>query len=184
MLSWNDRSRSGIWVAVGIAAAFIGGVLVSGFWPNVPIHAVATDRTEGFAMATGYCDESVEGVYFLDFLTGDLCALVVSKQNGHFNAFYTYNVTGDLGVAPGRTPRYVLTTGSADLRRTGGKQSNLSRSLVYVAELNSGKVAAYAIPWSASVWNAGQMVRGQFTLLDVGRFRGAGAGVSAPSKSE
>ena len=183
MQSSNGSSGSGIRVAVGLGAAFVVGLLVAGIWPNVPLHAVATDRSDGFAMATGQCDEQVEAVYFLDFLTGDLSAAVVSKQTGRFNAFYTYNVTGDLGVGPGRAPRYALTTGEADLRRSGGKTQSLSRALVYVAELNSGKVAAYAIPWSSSAWNAGQTLRGQFTLLDVGRFRTPGGG-PAHGKSE
>jgi hypothetical protein len=178
----NGSSRSGIHIALAIIAAFFFGVLAANYWPNVPLHAVATDRNEGFAMATGYCDEQVEAVYFLDFLTGDLSAAVVSKQTGRFNAFYTYNVVGDLSANPGKAPRYLLTTGSADLRRSGGKAASLSRSLVYVAELNSGKVAAYAIPWSSSAWNAGQSLRGQFTLLDVGRFRGAGAATSGKSE--
>ena len=175
-------SRFGIAIAAAIIVAFVFGLLAAGYWPNVPIHAVATDRSDGFAMATGYCDDQVEAVYFLDFLSGDLGAAVVSKQTGRFNAFYTYNVVGDLAVNPGRAPRYLLTTGSADLRRSGGKANSLSRSLVYVSELNSGKVAAYAIPWSSSAWNAGQSLRGQFTLLDVGRFRSAGA--AAAGKSE
>jgi hypothetical protein len=174
--------RFGILIAAGIAAAFIVGLLSADCWPSVPVHAVATDRTDNFAMATGYCDEQVEAVYFLDFLTGDLSAAVVSKQTGRFNAFYTYNVTGDLGVAPGRAPRYLLTTGTADLRRSGGKTQSLSRALVYVAELNSGKVAAYAIPWSSSAWNAGQTLRGQFTLLDVGRFRNPGGAPAGKSE--
>ena len=161
----------GFGLAIGMLFAF----MFAGCWPSAPLHAVATDRTDGFAIATGYCDESVEAVYFLDFLTGDLSAAVVSKQNGHFNAFYTHNVVADLGINPARPPRFLLTTGTVDLRRTGGKTSALSRSLVYVAELQSGNVAAYAIPWSSSAWNAGQTLRGQFTLLDVGRFRTAGA---------
>jgi hypothetical protein len=175
MGSRNDTLRAGAGIAIIVIAAFAVGLLVAGHVPNVPLHAVATDRTENFAMATGYCDDSVEAVYFLDFLTGELSGAVVSKQTGRFNAFYTYNVSGDLGVAPGRTPRYLLTTGTADLRRSGGKTQTLSRSLVYVSELSSGKVAAYAIPWSSSAWNAGQTLRGQFTLLDVGRFRGTSA---------
>jgi hypothetical protein len=182
MQTSTGSSRSGIHIAAAIAAAFIFGVLAAGYWPNVPIHAVATDRCDGFAMATGYCDEQVEAVYFLDFLTGDLSAAVVSKQTGRFNAFYTYNVAGDLAVNPGRAPRYLMTTGNADLRRSGGKATSLSRSLVYVSELNSGKVAAYAIPWSSSAWNAGQSLRGQFTLLDVGRFRSAGAATGGKSE--
>ena len=135
---------------------------------------MSTDRRDGFAIATGYCDESVEAVYFLDFVTGELSAAVVSKQNGRFNAYYTHNVFADLGVNPAKPPRFLLTTGTVDMRRSGGKTNALSRSLVYVAELQSGKVAAYAIPWSSSAWNAGQTLRGQFTLLDVGRFRRAG----------
>ncbi len=172
-------SRLGVGLVTGLGIGLVIGMLFAlmfaGCWPNVPLHAVATDRTDGFAIATGCCDDSVEAVYFLDFLTGDLSAAVVSKQNGHFNAFYTHNVVADLGLNPARPPRFLLTTGTADLRRTGGKTTTLSKSLVYVAELQCGKVAAYAIPWSSSAWNAGQTLRGQFTLLDVGRFRGAGS---------
>jgi hypothetical protein len=167
--------RLGVGLLTGLGIGLVIGMLFAGYWPNVPIHAVATDRTEGFAIATGYCDESVEAVYFLDFLTGDLSAAVVSKQNGRFNAFYTHNVVADMHLNPSRPPRFLLTTGTVDLRRSGVKNNALSRSLVYVAELQCGKVAAYAIPWSSSAWNAGQTLRGQFTLLDVGRFRTAGA---------
>ncbi len=162
-------------LGIGLAIGMLFALVFAGYWPNVPMHAVATDRTEGFAVATGYCDESVEAVYFLDFATGDLSAAVVSKQTGRFNAFYTRNILADLKINPARPPRFLLTTGNADLRRTGGKTAQLSRSLAYVAELQSGNVAAYAIPWSSSDWNAGQTMRGQFTLLDVGRFRGAGS---------
>ena len=167
--------RLGVGLATGLGIGLGIGMWFAGYWPNVPLHAVATDRTEGFAMATGSCDESVEAVYFLDFLTGNLSAAVVSKQNGRFNAFYTHNVLADLGVNPARAPRFLMTTGTVDLLRSGGKTNNLSRSLVYVAELQSGKVAAYAIPWSSSAWNAGQTLRGQFALLDVGTFRNVGS---------
>jgi hypothetical protein len=167
--------RLGVGLVIGLGIGLVIGMLFAGYWPNVPLHAVATDRTDGFAIATGYCDESVEAVYFLDFLTGDLSAAVVSKQNGQFNAFYTHNVVADLGINPGKAPRFLLTTGTVDLRRTGGKTTSLSRSLVYVAELQCGKVAAYAIPWSSSAWNAGQTLRGQITLLSTGRFRNAGS---------
>jgi hypothetical protein len=172
-------SRLGLGLVTGLGIGLVIGTLIAGCWPNVPLHAVATDRTDGFAIATGYCDESVEAVYFLDFLSGELSAAVVSKQNGHFNAFYTHNVVADLGINPAKPPRFLLTTGTVDLRRSGGKTNTLSRSLVYVAELQCGQVAAYAIPWSSSAWNAGQRLGGQFTLLDVGRFRGAGPATAA-----
>jgi len=166
-------SRLGVGLTAGLGIGLVIGILFADYWPNVPLHAVATDRTDGFAIATGYCDESVEAIYFLDFLTGNLSAAVVSKQDGHFNAFFTHNVVADLGVNPAKPPRFLLTTGTVDMRRSGGKINALSRSLVYVAELQSGKVAAYAIPWSSTAWNAGQTLRGPFTLLDVGTFRNA-----------
>ena len=173
-------SRLGVGAA-GLGIVLMLAMLLTGRWPNMPLQAVATDRSDGFAMATGYCDDSVEAVYFLDFLTGDLSAAVVSKQTGRFNAFYTHNVMGDLDVNLTKPPRFLLTTGMVDLRSTGGKTNTLSRSLVYVAELQSGRVAAYAIPWSSSAWNSGQTLRGQFTLLDVGRFRSAGSPLAAPT---
>ena len=160
----------GLLAGLGIGLVF--GLLFAGYWPDVPVHAVATDRTDGFAIATGYCDESVEAVYFLDFLTGNLGAAVLSKQSGKFNAIYTHNVNGDLGVEPSKNPRFLMTTGQADLRRTGGKGASPSRSILYVAEATTGRVAAYAIPWSSSAWVSGQQLGGGFLLLDVGRFRG------------
>ena len=169
-------SRLGVGLLTGLGTGLVMGMLFAGLWPSVPLHAVATDRCDRFAVATGYCDESVEAVYFLDFLTGDLSAAVVSKQNGHFNAFYTHNVAADLHINPAnKPPQFLLTTGAADLRRTGGKTNALSHSLLYVAELQSGNVAAYAIPWSSSAWNAGQRLGGEFTLLDVGHFRNVGS---------
>ena len=63
---------------------------------------------------------SVEAVYFLDFLTGDLRAAALSKQTGKFHAFYQYNVNNDLGVDASKSPRYMMVTGVADLRRTAG----------------------------------------------------------------
>jgi hypothetical protein len=171
--------RLGAGLMTGLGIGLVIGMLFAGYWPNVPLHAVATDHTDGFAIATGYCDESVEAVYFLDFATGNLSAAVVSKQNGHFNAFYTHNVIADLGINPAKPPRFLLTTGAVDLRRPGGQTTTLSRSLAYVAELQSGKVAAYAIPWSTSAWNAGQTLRGQFTLMDVGYFRSAASAAAA-----
>ena len=162
------------WI-LGLLTGITTSLVVGGYWPHVPLHAVSTDRVESMAIATGYCDESIEAVYFLDFLTGDLSATVVAKQTGKFNAFYTRNVNADLGVNAGRNPRYILTTGTADLRHTSGRASSPSRSLLYVAEVTSGKVAAYAVPWSSSAWTAGQRASGELMLMDVVRFRSTGA---------
>jgi hypothetical protein len=151
------------------------GLLLGGLWPNTPLHAVATDHSENFAIATGYCDEDIEAVWSLDFLTGDLRAVALSKQTGTFNAFFARNILADLGIDPGRNPRFLIATGRADLRRTGGARQFPSRSILYVAEVSTGVVGAYYIPWSSTGWVAGQRLSDQIYFLDKTLLRSAAA---------
>jgi hypothetical protein len=139
----------------------------------LPAHAVATDRFENFAIATGPMDNDIEAVFFLDFLTGDLKAAVLSAQFGRFNAFYERNILTDLGVDPSRNPRYLMVTGMANLRRGLGNQARPGLSVVYVAELTSGKIAAYGVPWTPQFHNAGVPVQGTLVPLDIAQFRNA-----------
>ncbi len=157
------------WLAIGL----IVGLLVGSLCPHTPLHATATDRFENFAIATGAVDEGVEALYFLDFLTGELKAAVLSKQRPPcFNAFYQRNVSQDMGVNPGSNPRYLMVTGMADIRR-GASQMSPSSAVVYVAEITSGQVAAYAVPWNAERHASGQIFRGEIIPLDKTRFRTA-----------
>jgi hypothetical protein len=142
-----------VWLGIGL----VGGLILCGVWPQTPLHAVATDRAETFAMATGFVDEGIEAVYFLDFLTGDLNAVVLGRQGNRFVALYRHNVVADLGVDPSKNPKYLMVTGTADMRRYTGRVQ-LSPSLVYVAEVTTGNVAAYAIPWERSVYTAGGVI--------------------------
>ena len=76
-MSWNFRKTSAlVWLGLGLLA----GLLVAGFWPSVPLHAVATDKIETFSMATGPVEPEYEAVYFLDHLTGDLHAYVIGRS--------------------------------------------------------------------------------------------------------
>ncbi len=133
-------------------------------------HASATDRYENFAIATGQLDEDLEAVYFLDFLTGDLKAAALSLQTGKFNSFYEYNVLKDLDVDSSKNPRYLMVTGEVNLRRQGG-QLEPSGSVIYVAELTSGKVAAYMTPFLKQTINSGKPFQGEMIALDVRQFR-------------
>ena len=158
-----------LWIAIGLVV----GMSVGGFWPHSPLHATATDRYETFAMATGFVDDGIEAVYFLDFLTGDLRAAVLSKQMPmQFNAFFQRNILTDLGVDPSKNPRYLMVTGMSDVPR-GGSQTRLSSSVVYVAEITTGQVAAYAIPWNSARHSAGQISSGVLMPVATTRFRTA-----------
>ena len=60
----------------------------------------------------GVIDEQVEGVYMLDFLTGDLQCLVLNPRTGTFNGQFAINVIKVLGVDQQKKPRYLMVTGS------------------------------------------------------------------------
>lgn len=158
------------------AAMLVAGLVVGGFvgllLSQSTIDAVATDRQDNFAMATGPMDFDLEALFFLDFLTGNLKAAVLSTSSGKFTSLYETNVMNDLRVDPTKNPKYLLVTGLANLRRAGG-QIQPGNSVVYVADVTSGRVAAYAIPWSPQQATAGAPFRGQLLLLDVLQFRTA-----------
>ena len=164
-----------------VAFGLTGGLIVGGLWPRTPLHAVATDRIDTFGMATGSVDNDVEALYFLDFLTGELNAVVLGKNPGSWTGYYAANVAADLGVDPQKNPKYMMVTGVAYLRRAGGSRLQPSSSICYVAEVTSGKVAAYSVPWSPSMYAAGQVQKCPLVLVGVTRFRaslGVGPGTT------
>jgi hypothetical protein len=144
-----NRLMSGraAWVGLGVLV----GMVIGGFLPHAPLHAVATDRAESFAMATGMLDQGVEAVYTLDFLTGDLGAAVLNPQTKTFTATYKRNILQDLKVQAGNNPKFMMVTGQADLRTQG--QLQFGASVVYVAELGSGMMGVYALPFNPAMLN-------------------------------
>jgi hypothetical protein len=159
---------------LGLVIGLLLGMIIGGLWPEAPLHATATDRTENYAMATGYVDEGVEAVYFLDFLTGTLRAAVLSNTNARFQAHYAGNINADIasvvqmsnnnlsqtnaqrrraGLPPlpqlqmPQSPNYLMVTGAIDMRRTGAMRTQYPLSALYVAETNTGIVLTYLIPW-------------------------------------
>ena len=142
-------------------------------WPNVSqLMASASESSEGFSMATGLVDDDVEGLFILDHLTGDLRGLLINVRTGKFSSFYQHNVIEDLGTAKIKNPKYILLTGHASFRDgIGAPRSRLSRSAIYVAELDSGVVAAYAVPWMPGDQQFGRSRKGTFVALDRAKFR-------------
>jgi hypothetical protein len=166
----HDRSgRRALWLAIGV----LGGLAASAIWPQAPLHAVATDRYENFAIATGPLDGDVEAVYIFDFLTGDLMGAALSTQTYRFNAYYRRNILDDLGIDQSTNPRYLMVTGMAELRRGGGQRARPGLSVIYIAELTTGQIAVYGVRWSPEMHNRGQTSTDEFVLLDVQQFRTA-----------
>jgi hypothetical protein len=183
---------------IPLALGAIGGVLLCGVWPSAPLHAVATDHAENFALATGFVAEGLEAVFLLDFQTGTLRGSVISCMAPGFQASYQVNVLGDLSTAvteinsrigkenvlrkkqggPPRpaievpqSPHFMLVTGMGDIRRGGG-QAQPGRSLVYVAEKNTGVVLAYALQWLPQYHNTDRPYNGKLVLWAADQFAG------------
>jgi len=160
---WHSRTT---WLAVGL----IAGLTVGGMWPHSPVHAVATDRHDNFAICTGEVEEGLEALFVLDFLTGEIKAGVISPQTGKFNNLYAHNIIRDLGVDATQGPRYLMVTGKAQIQARGAGMNRGTSSVLYVAELSTGKIAAYTLPWAGNTV-AGGVVGAPFMLLDVKQFR-------------
>ncbi len=158
-------------LALGLAIGLVVGLNMKGLWPNVPLHATATDGYENFSIATGLVDNEVEGLYFLDYLTGDLVGAVINPRTGKFNARFTYNISRDF-TGSGRNAKYLMVTGLVNMPRArAGFQP--AQSVVYIADTTSGQVGAYIMPWNSSMQAAGKPQDGTFQALDLKQFRSA-----------
>ena len=169
-----SRSRWGT-LAVGLAIGVIAGLNLQGLWPSMPLHASATHGQDNFAICTGFVDEDIEAIYFLDFLTGDMKAAVLAlrgPRSGKFNAAFEYNILQDFNAGEDKSPKYLMVTGEANLPR-GRANFQFARSVVYVAEATTGQIACYTIPWNSTAQAAGQPFRAQFVPLDKLQFRTA-----------
>ena len=124
------------------------------FGSNVPlsVFASASSESDGVVIATGAFSSGVEAVYYLDSQSANLSAAVISRSTPSFQKSFTRNLRKDLvdatrqfGISVPATPKFLMTTGESDVRNVGAV-SNLSRSFIYIAEINTGIVLTYALP--------------------------------------
>jgi hypothetical protein len=127
------------------------------------LHASTAQRNSTMAVATGMISEDIEGIFFLDFLTGDLQCWVYYPRTGLFGAKYAVNVTAQL--PGGKNPEYLLVTG-ASIPSHASNNARSANCLAYVVDVHSGAFAAYGVPWNISAEKSGQPQ--QAPLLPVG----------------
>jgi len=139
-------------------------------FPETLLHATASHSGETLALATGQIDSDIEGLFVLDFLTGDLQCWVIYPRLGKIGAQYKHNVINDLGVQQGKKPSYVMVTGGAEIIR-GASANTPAMCILYVADSNTGNVAAYTLLWNRNLHRAGAPQGGGFTLLATGKAR-------------
>ena len=100
-------------------------------------------------MCTGEVDVGIEAVYVLDVVTGELKGGVLNIRTGKFMTAYSYSdVAKDLHADGVKNPKYLMVTGEAQTTQGFGANGRIGRSVLYIAEVNSGWVACYAAPWT------------------------------------
>ena len=148
-------------VAIGLA---IGGALAAGVtfgrWnsqtagipgaSDLRLKAMAAYGNDNFAVATGVIDNDVEGLYTLDFLTGDLQCFVINPRTGVQGGWFKTNVSKDLSPEGSKKPSFLLVTGTIQVQGATGNQRPAG-SLCYVVDGNTGNAAAYTFPWGKSI---------------------------------
>jgi hypothetical protein len=133
------------------------------------LNATSTHGADTMAIATGRIDDN-EGLFVLDFLTGELSCFVVNNRTGTFTSGFKTNVLQALGIAPGKKPKYLMVTGGADLPRGVGR-NRMAGSIVYVVDSNTGNFAGWAIPYDGNASASGSPQIGQMQYLDAGKAR-------------
>lgn len=176
----NGESRlSGFISGIAIGGFCCAVAVATGYWlgrdpskvPTLPLPLAAStaDSSDSMAIATGPVSDDVEGVFFIDFNTGDLQCLVYYPRNQAFGARYYTNVRAQLGTS-GKNSKYLIATGYVGGRSVsgGGRPGN---SLVYVTDVNTGLFAAYAVPWDNTALAGGRPQAGPLVFVGGGPIR-------------
>jgi hypothetical protein len=79
-------------------------------------------------------------------------------------------VLKDFDGAIGKNPKFQIVTGAVDFPRGRGN-TQLGRSVLYVAEATTGQVTVYGIPWNAAAAGSGNPQSGALVALDSKPFR-------------
>lgn len=163
-------NSKGLCLGLGIVLGLIGGA----FLPHAPLHAVAVDRSGDLVMASGLVADDLEGVFFLDSLTGELKGIVINPmvQPPTVGVTYSRNVVADMQIDVAKAPKFVMVTGLMPLRPLGGT-NQFASSVVYVAEVTSGKMACYGMNFNRGQFNNMRGAAGEFLLFQSGQFRQA-----------
>ncbi|MGI6401305.1 MAG: hypothetical protein ACOX0A_04225 [Thermoguttaceae bacterium] len=156
---------------------------------SLPVYATASSESDGVIVATGGYSGNVEAMYYLDSQSCRLSAGLISRTAPALQKSFTRNLKNDLADAAEQlkvsvpvSPKFLMVTGEADIRNVGAV-ANMSRSLVYVAEINSGIVFVYALPGVNDrdlVVSNGEIILWTFARLNDGLQASGGTNFTQP----
>lgn len=139
----TEQKMRWTWLCMGIVV----GLGIATLWPHEPAFATMGDRDQQFTMSTAQIEllNPLEGVFVTDLVSGTLRGAVINRQFGKFNVFYYRDLNKDFQVQADRQPRYAVVNGQVQIASRAGVQ--FGASVIYVAELISGKLIAYGFPY-------------------------------------
>lgn len=157
---------------IGLAIGVVAGILIerptspyAGLPFEIPVHAAAAYSQDNYLIATGPVDAGLEGLFFLDALTGELKCAILNERTHEFMALYNRKVLPDFGKDV-KNPRFMMVTGQANVNETsGGGSSRFADSVIYVVEVTSGQVGCYAFQIPANLKSSSQKFSGEMLGL-------------------
>ena len=138
---------------------------------NMILNADSATRGKAMSLATGRISEDVEGLFVLDHLTGMLSCIVLSPRSGEAGALFVTNVNEHLGIAKAGDQDFLMTTGFINSTGGRGGQQRPAECVVYVADGNSGQVAAYSLLYNKQAIDNAVGQKGTLDLLWKGASR-------------
>ena len=182
MKKWSKQlGVSCVLVSVGYLCSFWFGNHIGNPLGDIKIQASATDRSDNMLLATGYVDPDLEAVYYLNQTTGRLAAGILSKRDGKFQGLFDRNINADLAevlrqkklnIQVPIAPKYTMVTGEVDAENRGGIWK-VAKSVVYIAEANTGMMMVYTIPWQPTLHGADQISQDVLQLWTAEQFQPA-----------
>jgi hypothetical protein len=147
------------------------------------LHATSTHGGTNAAVATGRISDDVEGLFILDYTTGNLQCWVYYTRTNRFGAKFEANVGQQLPAT--KNSEYLLVIGESSVVPITGN-TRPSPAICYVVDTKSGMFAGYVVPWNRTMETGGQPQSGPLVCIGYDQFRAASGGVAkkAPPAAE
>lgn len=142
-----------------------GGYLPVAFRPD------ATSMGKAISVATGYITDTVEGIFVLDHVTGNLQCWVLNSRSGEIGGIFKGNITEALGIQAKNDADFVMATGRFDF--TNFRKGNLryASCICYIGESSAGKIIGYSFLYDPSTGARGELQTGDLEIVTTIPFR-------------
>ncbi len=141
-------------------AGLVVGLNLAGIWPQVPLHAVATHGQDNFAICTGAHGRRRRGR--VRARRRDRRPEGRRAQRANATLQHLVRIQRGCAICRRPTPRTRTTASSAawPIFARSWPPANWPQSVIYVAEVTTGQVVAYGVPWVPGRAGAADAVQG------------------------